>query len=246
MTMAVAIADKKPARKVLTWIAFCVAAVGVTVAEYAISIGLIRTTAILAAKHFAGHAHDQKALLSYILMLPIFLCPNTFALLNPLVITRVANKHQRLFAQAFALSSVWWLVAGVMTIDHQVHLHAPVSDLWKLQVPSASLILAGVLQVCLAIKIAKELKYKDVGELDADEKKQFETAIHNLKQSQNKTECGLLAAQCLQLLALSNDIPSNADDLHTLTRELVRQKRNLDADLISRQYIKLVENSLLS
>jgi hypothetical protein len=249
--MTVAIADQPPARKVLTWLAFCGAALALTVTEYAISALLIRTTAVLAAKHFASHTHDQKAFLSYILILPIFLCPNTFALLNPVVIARLAGKHRRRFAQAFAISSVWWLAAGIMTVDHQLHSHAPASELWKLQIPAASLILAGVLQIWLSIKIAKEYRYKDVVELDGDEKKQFEAAIHSLKQSQNKNESGVLAAKCLQLLSRSNSLArgseqSGADDVHTLTGELVRQKRSQDADLISRQYIKTVEGTLLT
>jgi hypothetical protein len=249
--MTVSITDQKPSRRVLTWLSFCGAAVAITMAEYVISALLVRTVAALAAKHFAGHPHDAKALLPYIVMLPIFLGPNTFALLNPLVIARLARKHRRTFAQAFAVSGAWWLVSGVMTVDHRLHTHVPAAEVWKLQIPAAALILAGVLQIWLSIIVAKEYKYRDVAELDADERKQFEAAIHSLKQAQNKNECGLLAATCLQLLSRSSNSsrgsePPGADDLHTLTKELVRQKRNHDGDLISRQYIKLVEGTLLS
>ena len=239
--------DKKSPAPMLIWLAFLVAAVVITGLEWAaVGAGLALTVFKVTSMFGKINSHNGPTLL-VILSVATLLESTIFAFLNPLLFTKLAGNRRRAFAQGFAVASLWSFVFGGMLLAHQLAELRP-NESWLAagMVPALSVILGGVLQLWLSLKVAKEnlRLYKEIEQLGADDKTHFEDIINNLKKAHNKNECMILATNALQMLSIKGNHLS-VDDVHTLTKELFRQNRHHDARDISDHYLKLVESTLL-
>ena len=246
------VAEKKPALEISIWIGFCLLAACITWLEISIlnnSLAYSSNITKMIYSNFKMHDSKQAWMLMLVTDCMTFIIVSASALMNPLVITKLAGKRRRPFAQGFALASLVWLffagtaAIGLYHIIAAGHDKSPVLTL----LPAVFALLAAVMQFRTSMEVARENlhQFEKIGKLSAEDKQRFEDVIHRMKKAQNKDECSALATRCLKILSLKGEQHVGTDDFHTLTKELVKQNRNRDAEEISAHYIALIEPTLL-
>lgn len=190
-------------------------------------------------------SHDWRETL--ILSVIALLVAAAFAHLNPHVFTKIAGKFRRAFALGFAVSSLWWVFVAYELGSSAWKIFSSHGSPGVLLLPAIFVLAAAGLQLKNSLEVAKEnlQRFKYIDKLSAEEKRAFETALHQIKKAQNKDGCALLASRCVQILALNGELEPDADDFHALTKELFKQHRKSDAEEISAHYIALIEPTLL-
>jgi hypothetical protein len=163
-----------------------------------------------------------------------------------MVIATRAGQYSKIFAQCFAIQSVLWLFFGIQEIGSLQRGFAFTFHAIAERLPGMMMIASGFLQIRFCMQIAQDraIHYKHIDQLADADKQAFEQAIHTMKTTGSQAECLKLASQCLHLLAIK-ETHQAADDMHALTKELARQHRHQDAQIISDLYVELVEKKLL-
>lgn len=198
--------------------------------------------------HAYNPQKNQESFTVYFVLRSVYalIMPGAFGCLNAMVIATKAGKFSKVFAQCFAIQSLLWLFLGVKEF---IAVRQSFAFTWQAiarRLPGFMMVMAGLLQIrfCLQIAQAHAIHYKTIDQLESAEKQVLEQAIHEMKTTESQDECLKLASRCLRILAIK-ETHQAADDMHALTKELARQNRREDAQIISNRYVQLVEKNLL-
>ena len=151
MTTDVA-AEKKCSSNKLTVVGLGIAAVLVCTVEMNLSAYVQAWLFEFANKGLKVGPEIQLVILNAGLLLTMM----AFALLNPLVLTKLAGKKREILARGFAISSVVWLMSGLLvafeTISAMFSGNAYVVTL----VVAAIYIIAAIVQAILSMRVIKQ------------------------------------------------------------------------------------------
>lgn len=233
--------------RVLIWMALLALASLIGCAELFVTMSLWAAIDPVLLHAYNPH-RNQDSFTIYFALRSVYalIMPGAFGCLNAMVIATKAGKFSKVFAQCFAIQSLLWLFLGVKEFIAVTQSFAFTWQAIARRLPSIMMVIAGLLQIrfCLQIAQARAIHYKTIDQLESAEKQVLEQAIYEMKTTESEDECLKLASRCLRILAIK-ETHQAADDMHALTKELARQKRHEDSQIISDRYVELVEKNLL-